>query len=153
MTSPDLGMQMMAAASDSAKGLAQALDQRTMERLQAYCNSRSLPIEAFEQYEPWFVGPMISMSEMQRDGFDPAQGLDQQLIAGAAQAKKRTMGLETGASQIAVLDGMSPDEQKQSLSEALDDAEDHKAMDELHDKWRRGDAAALESMLTVDFRE
>jgi uncharacterized protein YbaP (TraB family) len=153
MSSPDLGMQMMAAASDSRRGLADTLDAATFARLKAYCGARSIPIEAFESYEPWFVGLMISLSEMQRDGFDPGQGLDQQLIARAAQARKRTMGLETGASQIAVLDGMSPEEQKQSLSEALDDAEDHKAMDDLHDKWRRGDAAALESMLTVDFRK
>jgi uncharacterized protein YbaP (TraB family) len=152
MTSPELGLQMMQAASDS-QGLVDVLDTRTMERLKAYCNSRSLPIEAFEQYEAWFVGLMISLSEMQRDGFDPAQGLDQQLIARVAKTNKRTMGLETGASQIAVLDGMSPEEQKQSLSEALDDAEDHKAMDQLHEKWRSGDVAALESMLTVDFRK
>ena len=68
------------------------------------------------------------------------------------QAKKRTMGLETGASQIAVLDGMSADEQKQSLKEALDDADNLHELDELHDQWRRGDTAALESKLTVEFK-
>ena len=151
MNSPELGMQMMQAAMDP-EGLQASLDAATWKRVQDYAASRNLPVETFQSFEPWFVGLMISLTEMQRIGYDAKQGLDQQLMGRAEAAHKRTMGLETGASQIAVLDGMSEVEQKQSLQEALDDAEDNKSMDELHDKWRRGDAAALESMLTVDFR-
>jgi uncharacterized protein YbaP (TraB family) len=152
MTSPDLGVQMMQAALDPEGGLQASLDPGTWARLQAYCKARGLPLETFENYEPWFVGLMISMTEMQRVGYDPGQGLDQQLIARAATAKKRTMGLESGASQIAVLDGMNPVEQRQSLAEALDDADKNTEIDQLHDLWRSGDAAALEQMLTVEFK-
>ena len=98
------------------------------------------------------VALVIQMTEMGRVGYDPQEGLDQQLIKRASADNKRTMGLETGASQIAVLDGMSAEEQRQSLAEALDDASDNKEMDKLHDEWRRGDAAALEQLLTVDFK-
>ena len=153
MNSPELGIQMMQAAIDAEGGLEAAIGPDAWKRLQDYCAARNLPIETFSAYEPWFVGLMISLTEMQRVGYDPGQGLDQQMIARATEAQKRTMGLETGASQIAVLDGMSEEEQKQSLLEALDDAEDNQAIDKLHDQWRRGDAAALESLLTVDFRQ
>ena len=48
---------------------------------------------------------------------------------------------------------MSQEEQKQSLKESLDDADDLHELDELHDLWRRGDTSALESKLTVEFRK
>jgi uncharacterized protein YbaP (TraB family) len=48
---------------------------------------------------------------------------------------------------------MSQDEQRQSLSEALDDADKQHELDQLHDEWRRGDVEALEKHLTVEFRK
>ena len=154
MTSPALGMAMMQAAIyPDGQSLRGVLDDRTWTRLDAYARKRGLPIENFDRLEPWFVSLMISMGEMVRIGYDPAQGLDQHLIARTASSGKKTMGLETGADQIAVLDGMGLAEQRQSLSESLDDAEQFKGhMDELHALWRRGDANGLEKLLAADFR-
>ena len=153
MNSEELGMQMMQAAMQPQGGSLQtAIDAQTFRRVEAYCHSRNLPVQGFQLLEPWMVALVVSLTEMGRVGYDPKQGLDQQMIARASAAHKRTMGLETGASQIAVLDGMSKLEQQQSLSEALDDADDQHALDELHDEWRRGDDAALERKLTVEFK-
>lgn len=154
MTSPELGMEMMQAAMAPEGGsLKTAIDAETWKRLQDYTSSRGLPLEQFQNFEPWFVALVVSLAEMGRVGYDPAQGLDQQLIARAAGAHKRTLGLESGASQIAVLDGMSALEQQQSLAEALDAAEDSSELDELHAMWRNGDDVALEAKLTVEFRK
>ena len=153
MTSQTLGIQMMQSAMlTDGSTLESTLDPATWKRVQAYCESRGVPTDNFQMFEPWFVSLVISMAEMQRVGYQPEQGLDQQLIKRTQEARKKGMGLETGASQIAVLDGMSAVEQKQSLSEALDDADDQKSLDELHDMWRRGDAAALEQKLSVEFK-
>jgi len=152
MNSPELGMQMMQAAMDPEGGLQGALDDATWKRLQAYCSTRGLPMEQFQSFEPWFVALVVQMTEMGRVGYDPAQGLDQHLIKRAASEHKRTLGLETGASQIAVLDSMTALEQRQSLAEALDGAEDSSDLDELHATWRNGDDAALEKKLTVEFK-
>jgi uncharacterized protein YbaP (TraB family) len=153
MNSEALGMQMMQAAMQPEGGsLEHAVDAATWQRVQAYCQSRGMPVEGFQMLEPWFVSLVISLGEMSRVGYDPKQGLDQQMIVRADAAHKRTMGLETGASQIAVLDGMSKVEQQQSLAEALDDVDDQHSLDELHDEWRRGDAAALEKKLTGEFK-
>jgi uncharacterized protein YbaP (TraB family) len=144
---------MMAAMRDDGSSLQDSLDPALWQRLQSYCSSRGLPVETFQMLEPWFVSLMISISEMGRVGFDPQQGLDQQLIARATREHKRTAGLETAASQIAVLDGMSATEQQQSLSEALDDSEQAETrMNELHDLWRRGDDSGLEALLAGDFK-
>jgi uncharacterized protein YbaP (TraB family) len=154
MASPDLGMEMLRAATfPEGQDLQHAIDAKTWQRLEAYFAAHKQSAAAYQRFEPWFAALVVSLSEMQRIGYDPKQGLDQQMSARAAQAHKRTMGLETGASQIAVLDGMSPEEQRQSLSESLDDAE-HSAqhMDELHDLWRHGDEAGLAKLLTVEFK-
>jgi uncharacterized protein YbaP (TraB family) len=149
MTSPALGQAMLAAAMQpSGRSLQQTLDEQQWRRLDAYTRKRGLSLQNFQPLEAWFVSLLVSLGEMGRIGYDPAEGLDQQLIARAAREHKRTTGLETGASQIAVLDGMSQAEQRQSLAEALDDAEQFKErMDRLHELWRSGDETALEQML------
>ena len=107
-----------------------------------------------QRLEAWFVAIVVTMSEMEKMGYDPKQGLDRTLMAQAAKSHKRTLGLETALAQIRVLDGMSPEEQRESLAEALDDAESFRAhMEELHRLWRAGDEVALEKMLATDFRK
>jgi uncharacterized protein YbaP (TraB family) len=155
LASPELPLAFMKAArfADGAS-LESALDRGTWSRLQAYADRRGIKVEALQAFEPWFVALTITMGELGRIGYDPKQGLDQQLIARAAQAGKRTLGLEAAATHIQALDGMSAEEQRQSLLEALDDADAFRQrMDELHALWRRGDEAGLSRLLTVDFRE
>ncbi len=154
LASPQLAMAMVQAAMQPAgRTLQDSLDAQGWQRLQDYAGERGLPLETYQAYEPWFVALLVSLGEMARIGYEPSQGLDQQLVARAQREGKRTMGLETGASQIAVLDGMSEVEQRQSLAEALDDAEDFRArIDKLHRQWREGDEAGLSELLTVEFK-
>jgi uncharacterized protein YbaP (TraB family) len=154
LASPELPLAFLHAAKFQNGGsLERALDRRTWLRLQTYADKRGMSVAALQAFEPWFVALTINMGEMGRMGYDPKQGLDQQFIARAAASGKRTLGLEAVATQIKVLDGMSAEEQRQSLLEALDDAEAYKQrMDELHAMWRRGDVAALSQLLTVEFR-
>src|SRR3546814_15815693 len=94
-----------------------------------------------QMFEPWFVGLMISMTEMTKQGLDPKLGLDQHFIDAAGIAGKRTGGFETAAQQIEFLDGMDRDEQLQFIDEALVQS----ASDDLpsqHAYWRAGHAAA-----------
>lgn len=154
MNSPDLAMQMMAAAMlPEGVGLQDSLSAPTWLRLQQYAAKRSMPLENFQRMEPWFVALIVAMQEMALVGYDPKQGLDQHLIALSAKAGKRTRGLETGGEQIAALDSMSPTEQQQALAESLDDAEQFKAkVDELHRYWRAGDEQMLYNLMAADFK-
>jgi uncharacterized protein YbaP (TraB family) len=95
-------------------------------------------------FKPWFVSLIISVTEMQKIGYDPKMGLDQQLIDRIASTGKPAAGLETGDEQIAALGSMTATEQQLSLQESLDEAADFKTeMDALHAEWRAGDADAL----------
>lgn len=154
MHSPELSRKLLAAAMlANGKTLQQSMSGQSWERLRQYADERNLPLQDYQKLEPWFVSLLISLREMALIGYDPRLGLDQHLVGRAAQAGKRTSGLETADRQIAALDSMSALEQQQSLSESLDSAKDFKTkIDQLHQLWRSGNAVALEELLAVEFK-
>jgi len=160
MNSPQLALQMMQAAVRTDGSLLDSeLPPATAARLQAWLATNAqmlqasgLTAERLQMFEPWFVGLMISMTEMTRQGLDPKLGLDQHFIDAAGAAGKRTGGFETGAQQIAFLDGMDKVEQVQFLDEALAQAEGDE-LQKLHAYWRAGDADAIWSQMGADMRD
>ncbi|MEO6104763.1 MAG: TraB/GumN family protein [Pseudoxanthomonas sp.] len=162
MASPALGMQMGQAAlrSDGSK-LDSQLPPATVTLLQGWLGANEaelqklgLTAQALQMFEPWFTGLMVSIVEMTKQGLDPKLGLDSHFAALATQAGKQTAGLETGAEQIAFLDGMSTEEQVQFLTEALTEAsEGSTETARLHNAWRAGDATLLWNGMGADMKK
>lgn len=162
MASPALGMQMGQAAqrTDGSK-LDSELPPATVALLEdwiagngAELQKAGLTAQALQGFEPWFAGLMISIVEMTKQGLDPKLGLDSHFAERATQAKKPTAGLETGAEQIAFLDGMSKEEQLQLLTEALTEAsEGSSETARLHNAWRAGDARLLWEDMGMDMKK
>lgn len=161
LLSPQLAAAMgQAALRTDGKPLNSELPDATIAKLDAWmaANGAALkkmgvPAQAFQMFEPWFVGMTISIVEMGKQGLDPELGLDMHLIGRAGKASKPTSGLEKGSEQIAVFDGMSKAEQRQMLEESLNDAVDAKAeIEKLHAAWRRGDQDALWNGMAADMR-
>ncbi|MGN7725463.1 TraB/GumN family protein [Luteimonas sp. 22616] len=159
MNSPQLPVQMMQAAvrTDGTR-LDGQLPPDTAARLRDWqaanadtLQASGLTPERMQMFEPWFVGLMISMTEMGKQGLDPKLGLDQHFIAAADFAGKRTGGFETAAQQIALLDGMDADEQLQFIDEALSQAANDD-LQTLHAYWRAGDADAIWNEMGDDMR-
>lgn len=142
---PQLGAQMLQAAQrHDGKRLQDDLDSTTWERLRRYAAGHGLPLAQMSGFEPWFVGLSISIADMKAQGLEADAGLDRHFMTLALQDGKSAEGLETAQAQIDLLDGMDPVEQKQMLTEALDDAEQGAAQTlRLHDAWRRGDERQL----------
>ncbi len=144
MNSPALARSMLQAAMyTGGRQLKDDLAPATWQQLQSYAQANQLPLASLAMTKPWFVALSISMAEMARQGMDAQAGLDRHLMARASEAGKRTGGLETAATQIAMLDGMAPVEQQQLLSEALQQAGDGEFSRRLHEAWRRGDDRML----------
>lgn len=152
--SPALAAQMLRAATRTdGRSLRDDLSPAQWAALQEYAATHGMATEAMANFEVWFVGLSVSLSEMAAQGLDPALGLDQHFMREAARAGKPTAGLETAAEQIALLDGMSLEEQRQMLAEALDDArEGNQQSRALHDAWRAGDAKRLWSEMAMDMK-
>lgn len=144
MNSPALARSMLQAAMyTGGRQLKDDLAPATWQQLQSYAQANQLPLASLAMTKPWFVALSISMAEMARQGMDAQAGLDRHLMARASEAGKRTGGLETAATQIAMLDGMASVEQQQLLSEALQQAGDGELSRRLHEAWRRGDDRML----------
>ncbi len=161
LLSPQLGLSMgQAAMRTDGRPLNSELPEATIARLDAWtaANGRelqrmSMSAEMLQMFEPWFVGLMISITEMNKQGLDPQLGLDMHLIGRAGKASKPMSGLEKGSEQIAVFDDMSKSEQLQFINESLNDAVDAKAeIEKLHAAWRRGDQDALWNGMATDMR-
>ena len=161
MASPSLAMQMgQAALRTDGTQLDSELPPATAAKLHAWLTANDadmqasgVPPQLLQNFEPWFVGLTISIIEMTREGLDPKLGLDQHFAAAAKAAGKPTAGLETGAQQIAFLDGMGKDEQLQFLAETLDESDKgRRELQQLHSAWRAGDAATLWNGMAADMK-
>lgn len=144
---PALAAAMRQAGTRAGGRLQDELDPATWARLQALAAREGLALDALQGCKPWFVGLSLGVATMTRQGLDPALGLDRWFMERAAQAGKPTAGLERAQDQIALLDGMAAEEQRQLLDEALDQFDDDggQARD-LHDAWSAGDAARLQAL-------
>ncbi len=140
-----LGAAMLRAAIRRDGGrLQDDLDPSSWQRLQDLARAQGLDLAQLSAFKLWFVGLNQSVAAMARQGLDPDLGLDRHFMRQAARAGTPVVGLESAASQIALLDGMSLPEQRQLLDDALEQAQPDAAQArELHAAWRRGDADLL----------
>jgi uncharacterized protein YbaP (TraB family) len=152
LASPQLAMQMgQAALRTDGSTLDEELGPALAGKLAGWGEANAaqlaatgMTVDLLQRFEPWFVGMMVTITQMTGAGFDPAIGLDAHMGMLAEQARKPTAGLETGAQQIAFLDGMDPAEQLQMLEQALDQASGGaREMLDLHAAWRAGDVEAI----------
>jgi uncharacterized protein YbaP (TraB family) len=152
LASPQLAMQMgQAAMRTDGSTLDDQLGPGLSAKLAAWGEANAaqlaatgISVELLQRFEPWFVGMMVTIAQMKGIGFDPALGLDVHMGALAQKAQKPTAGFETGAQQIAFLDGMDAGEQLQMLEQALDQAEAGAGqMLALHAAWRAGDVDTI----------
>jgi len=152
MQSPQLASRMVqAAVRTDGSELKRDLDAATWQKLQVFATENKLPLAQMQGMKPWFVGLSISVGQMQKMGLDPALGLDRHFMERAQKTGRKTAGLEDIDTQIGMLDGMTLQEQRQMLAEALDQAgkADEQAR-QLHDAWRRGDLQAAEHVAERD---
>ena len=152
MESPELQQtMMMAAIRRDGTQLKSELTASQNAKLDAWLskNEASLAKQGiapamFQMFKPWFAGLMVTMAGMADMGMQAELGLDRHFMGLASKADKPVSGLESGAGQIALLSGMSAEEQRQMLEESLDSVSGGGAeTKKLHDAWRRGDVDAL----------
>ena len=155
MAGGGVGREMLDAARRAdGRRLQDTLPAATWSRLEAWASRRGVDVARLQGFEAWYVSLLVSLTEMQRQGLDPALGLDRHFGRRATEAGKPAEGLETGAQQIALFDGMDPAQQLQALEESLQSPEAlERNVRELHGAWRAGDAAGLHAGSAVRLRE
>ncbi len=122
-------------------------------RTSAAAAALGLPAASLDHEAPWMVALQLTELEYARLGFDPEQGVEQQLLRRALADHKSTAGLESLADEMGVFEALTPATQLRFLDMVLDDLDD--TGDETRAvlaAWRRGDAARLAALLTAEYR-
>ena len=112
-----------------------------------------LSMQILDSQSPWVVGIELADLEYLHLGFDPQQGVEEQLVHRAQSDDKPTAGLETLSEELGGLEALSRDDQLRLLDQTLSELKD--SLSELQavlSAWRRGDAAALAALLAREYR-
>lgn len=121
------------------------------QKLAAQAN---IPLAMLSSAEPWFAAITIDALMLMRLGFSPADGIETRFAGFAERDGKPVSGLETERQQLEMLDGLSPQAQRDLLMQTLAESEDAEAsMNSLVTAWRNGDTALLESDLLKEIRD
>jgi len=122
-------------------------------RVSAEADRLGVPMEAVDMLQPWAVG--IELVEMQyvQLGFDPQQGVEQQLQQRALADGKPISGLETLDEQLGVLESLPPADQLRFLDMVVSEMRDVQGETQsVVSAWRSGDTTKLAALLSDEYR-
>jgi uncharacterized protein YbaP (TraB family) len=110
-----------------------------------------MPLEMLERTEPWLAAITVEQLALSRIGFNPSYGVEMHLLKKASGDGKEILGFESVEQQLAYLDGLSLDAQRDLLMQTLtESAAIEELMDDLILAWRSGDIDYLERTLLED---
>ena len=118
------------------------------EQAAGLAEANDIPIDMLAASEPWLAAITVEMMALYRIGFNPALGVEMQMTSRAIADGKPVDGLEEIEEQLAFLDGLSLDAQRNMLMQTLEDsASMGESIDKMIRAWRYGDTEYLESEL------
>jgi len=155
MATPAVQEQMMSLALyTEGQTLKQSISPETYDKLEKKVGEIGLPMAQLNQLRPWMCALTLVLLELQKMGFDPQYGIDQYFFNKARQDKKETVYLEPVEYQLGLFADMDADEEEAFLQQTLKDLEVVKTMfADIISAWETGDAARLESILTLSFKD
>ena len=109
-------------------------------------------IAGVQRMRPWMVATTLTLAELQRAGYSPADGVDQVFQRRAVDSGMRVLGLETIDDQLALFADLTPEEDEEFLVQTLRELETLiPQVDELTAHWRAGRVDEVEALLAEGF--
>ena len=109
-----------------------------------------LPPAVLAPLRPWLVAVTVGVQSFMKQGFDPKQGVDQQVAAWAKANGKAIATLETNESQMEVLAALPREQEVELLAATLRQIREMpQALGIMLTAYRKGDIAALERILSI----
>jgi uncharacterized protein len=129
------------------------LGEQRYTRVSAAAADLGLPAELLDRQAPWVVGLELADLEYVHLGFDPQQGVEEQLVHRAQADGKPTAGLETLDAELGGLAALPREDQLRLIDQTLDELKDSpEEMREVLTAWRQGDAPKLAALLSREYR-
>ncbi len=137
-----------------APPLPERLHKETYTLLKITAENSGIPIQTYQQVEPWFAALSVTMQKLESLGFSPEYGIEIHFYQKAIQAGKKIEGLETVLDQVALFDSLSSEDQDNLVMQSLIDlAVLEKDFQLLLDAWKHGQSDRLGALLLQSFKE
>ena len=134
--------------------LQQKVSPETYELASQWAADLGVDINAMSPFKPWVAALTMLVMQLQKLGYDPSLGVDQQLAQRAKQANKPVSGLETAEFQVGLFEQLSPRMQELMLRQSLTEMEQlGKSVDDIVRAWRSGDAVAAEKFFQHSMKD
>lgn len=148
-----LQITLQKAAPDSPDELLQtALSPETYDLAGKALAEVGIPIEGFNQFEPWFLFTVLSVAQITKLEFDPIYGVDFYLFKAATDAGKNISALETLEEQLSFLDNLSVPIQRELVRQTLLELETlESVLNLMVDSWKSGDLVTFEKLILDTF--
>ncbi|MGK7874892.1 MAG: TraB/GumN family protein [Xenococcaceae cyanobacterium] len=148
-----LSITLDKAAPDSPDELLQtALGSETYDLARKTAAEVGVPIEVFNQFEPWFFSvSLVSLKLLQLE-FNPSYGVDFYLFNAARDAGKNISALETFSEQLSFFDNLSVPLQREFFRQTILDLELlESSFNLMIDSWKSGDVETFEKLILEGF--
>jgi len=134
--------------SEDGTTLQETLPADTYNKLQTIANRTGMPLAKFQKMEPWLVSQIVTVTLLQKSGYNPKLGIDRHFFEKAKQADKTQIALETAKEQLKFFDGLSTEKQVKLLHHSLIQTErTTQQIDKIVTAWKQGNMATIEQML------
>ena len=138
---------MMRGQYKNGATLKTSLSPAAVAKLDSILPEYGLAIDQVNALKPWLVSLAMTQMIMQRAGFQPQYGVDEQLNARARAAGKPVGGLESVDFQLGLFDALTPADQERMLLETRAPDVEAKDLMLVKDAWVAGNTTALDSLL------
>jgi uncharacterized protein YbaP (TraB family) len=145
---PILAAKAMLPAGQSLRELL-APDQR--QRLEAALTANHFPAAGLDRFQPWYAAVALATAPMLRLGYDPANGVDNQLGRRAQALALPHEALETAEFQLGLFAALPQPVQKAYLMQVLKQLpEVQTELTGMIHAWQGGEAAELAKLMNSD---
>ncbi|HZI11844.1 MAG TPA: TraB/GumN family protein [Myxococcus sp.] len=128
--------------------LSQRLDPATLLLLDRAAQNLGVPRAGLEPLRPWLVSMVLSVTELQRAGYQQGHGVDRALLGRARKDGKAILELETAEGQLRMLAGTPEPLQDLMLRDQLRRTQGAgTVLEQLIAAWKAGDADGLASLV------
>ena len=124
------------------------LGEEVWRRLEAYAEANGVALGMYNKFKPGIVAMVLVMNEYQRQGFDPALGIDKHFLDQARAATRPIRQLESIEAQFDLFLQVNDQLDDILMDEMLDQMDELPAMTaRLVDLWQAGDAEGMDRFM------
>ena len=142
------GAVMKLAIDPDGPPLTQKLGPDLTASLEKALKDAGLPLTAFEKFEPWVLPVVMTGAALAKAGYNPAGGVDMQLVAALKKDGKTLAALETAEEQMGFFDTLPETVQIAFLKSSIAELpKTNMVVDEMIAVWAKGNPDALGDLM------